>query len=71
MNTPRKVILTLYVILGAFFWIKALRDSDCGNWNPIFYILMNIVIAPLLIYIILGIPTFIIYKIWGDKKKSS
>jgi len=67
MNTPRKIILTVYVLLGIILWIKLVGGSGCGNLNPLQCAFVNIVGGLLVVYILLGIPTLILYKIWKDK----
>lgn len=71
MNTAQKVILSLYVLTGTVVWYNLIKGSSCRDWSLLFCIFVNIILSLLTVFLILGIPTFILYKIWGDKKKTS
>jgi len=62
MTTPQKIILTAYIILSCFGFIEMSGEFKQGD-NPLTLLAMLA-----FVFVILAIPTFILYKIWGKKK---
>lgn len=77
MNKAQKTILTIYIILGFIFWMYSIliwvpTCSTTANYESLSLTIRcgieRFITIPVLIYLIFGIPTFFVYKVWGDKK---
>jgi len=71
MNTPRKLVLTGYIVLGMALFLTSfgrIRPPCPMNASvlcePAMYVL-----ALAIIYAFLGIPTLFLYLIWSDRAK--
>ena len=65
-NNIQKIIMTTWLVTSfvLFIWWTESSPPDFSGWLLVF-----VWIAILLsILVFLGIPTFIIYKLWADKK---
>ena len=67
MNKAQRIIITTYVIISFTFWLRTMFKSDC-DFSSSQCLILDLIIGPLFIAIIFGIPTFILFKIWKDKK---
>jgi hypothetical protein len=68
----RKIILTIYVLASFVAWIYALYalapDANSCILNSC--LLQVLVIEPLVILLVFGIPTVILLLIWGKDKNN-
>ena len=84
MNTKQKSIITIYVIVAllgiiALAWIGFVGPNQnycvgryCFYPKDISSQVLKYFVGAIIVYvislIILGIPSYILYKVWGDKK---
>jgi len=84
MNNKQKSIITIYVIITfllviALVWIgfagpnwQYCVDGYCSYPKDISNQVLKYAVGAIIVYaislIILGVPTYILYKVWGDKK---
>lgn len=66
----KRIILTIYFLSGFGLWTYELLTTSCNDWGAMFHscIIERIFITPLIIFMLLGIPTKILLIIWKDKK---
>jgi pilus assembly protein TadC len=70
MNTKQKIILTIWVSVSfvLLIFMNLFITSSATKNLPIF--IFSEVAMFFLISFIVGVPTFILYKIWADKKNN-
>lgn len=72
MNKAQKIILSVYITSGfiTYLYVFIHDAGGCSNKTAFFQscAISNLLLLPVLICIIYGIPTFFLYKVWKDKK---